>query len=158
MKTAYKTFEELLLEVKVAQLDRVEMMAYFSNQGVPMEIVTRMERLWYQTIRIADRVFEIGKVIILKLIRFIKQNSNMMIGVAIGVGLGTLASMLPLIGHLISPIVTVVFSIYASLQGHRIDKAMRGEFVGHNVFQDAITAATLFWAFFVDIFTTLKIA
>jgi hypothetical protein len=148
-----KTFEELVLEAKTVQLDMTETMAYFSNLGVPLEVVIRMEKLWYQIFKIGDRIIHIGKVIILKLISFIEQNPNMMIGIVIGVGLGTLAGMIPLIGSFISPVVTAVFTVYSSLQGMRIDRGMRGEFVGNSVFQDVIYASKLFWTLFVDIFT-----
>lgn len=151
-------FEALLLQAEVYKLDKVETMAFLSNKGVPLEIITRMmESLWEKSIIVAGQVLNIGKIIIMKLIHFIKENPNMLIGLAIGIGLGMLANSVPFIGSFIAPLVTVIFSTLGVLHGHRLDKIAKGEYAGDSLMEDAITITKKFWCFFYDIFNTIVI-
>lgn len=151
------TFEALLLQAEASGLDKVEAMAFFSNQGVPLEIITRMDSLWEQTVIVAKQVLNIGKIIIMKLIQFIIENPNMVIGVAIGIGLGMISNAIPFIGGFIAPIVTIAFATIGALRGHRLDKVLKGEYVGDSLIEDAITIIKKFWNFFCEIFNAVVI-
>ena len=151
------TFEALLFQAEASGLDKVETMAFLSNQGVPLEVITRMDSLWEQTVMVANQVLHIGKIIIMKLIQFIKENPNMIIGLAIGLGLGMLSASVPFIGNFIAPIVTVAFSTIFVLKGHRLDKTMKGEYIGDSLIEDTIIIIKKFWSFFYEIFNAVVI-
>jgi len=151
------TFEALLLQAEASGLDKVEAMAFFSNQGVPLEVITRMDSLWDQTAMVAGQILNIGKILIMKLIQFIKENPNMIIGLAIGIGLGMLANAIPLLGSFIAPIATIAFGTVGALQGHRLDKVIKGEYVSNSLIEDAITIIKAFWSFFYEIFYAIAI-
>lgn len=151
------TFEALLLQAEASGLDRIEAMAFFSNQGVPLEVITRMDSLWEQSAMVAGQILNIGKIIIMKLIQFIKENPNMVIGLAIGIGLGMLANVIPFLGSFIAPIATIAFGTVGVLQGHRLDKIMKGEYVSNSLIEDAITIIKTFWSFFYEIFYAVAI-
>jgi len=144
-----------VLQAAAMNFDKVDAMAYFSSKGLPLEIVTRLDYLWNETVELGDQVVNVGKIIVMKLLKFIADNPNMAIGVAIGIGLGVLASMIPFIGQFIMPIVTAVAATYGALKGHRIDKVMRGEYVSGSLMEDAITIAKQFWKLLADIFNAL---
>jgi hypothetical protein len=57
------TFEVLKLQAEASQLDKVETMAFLSNNGVPLEVITRMGGLWDEFAEIAGQVINIGKII-----------------------------------------------------------------------------------------------
>lgn len=149
------TFEILLLQAETASFDKVDAMAYFSNKDLPLEIITRLEYLWDKTVEFGEQVVNVGKIIIMKLIKFISENPSMVIGVAIGVGLGVLVNMIPFIGPLIAPIVTAIAAVYGALRGHRLDKVMRGEYIGDSIMEDAITIAKTFWKLIAEIFNAI---
>jgi hypothetical protein len=150
-------FEALLLQAEASKLDKVETMAFLSNKGIPLEVITRMNSLWDETIMIGEQVINIGKIIMTKLIQFIKENPNMVVGLAIGIALGMLANVVPLIGQFIAPLVTIVFSTIGVLRGHRLDKIEKGEYAGDSLMEDAITITRKFWIFFYEIFNSLVI-
>lgn len=155
MNTTDAISEVLLLQAETSNFDKVDAMAYFSNQGLPLEVVTRISCLWEKTLEIGGQVLNIGKIIIMKLIKFITDNPSMVIGMAIGVGLGVLVAMIPIIGQFIAPVVTAIAITWGALHGHRLDKVMRGEYVGNSLIEDAITIAKQFWMFLFDIIDTL---
>lgn len=155
MNKTEATFEALLLQAETTNFDKVDAMAFFSNQGLPLEVVTRIDYLWDKTIELGKQILHIGKIIIMKLIKFITDNSSMAIGVAIGIGLGVLIGMIPFVGQFIAPIVTAIAATYGALRGHRLDKALRGEYIGDSLMEDAISIAKQFWALLTDICHTL---
>ena len=155
MQMTEATFEIMLLQAETASFDKVDAMAYFSNKDLPLEIITRLEYLWDKTVEFGGQVVNVGKIIIMKLIKFIFENPSMAIGIAIGVGLGVLTNMIPFIGPLIAPIVTAVTAVYGALRGHRLDKALRGEYIGDSIMEDAITIAKTFWKLLAEIFNAL---
>jgi len=151
------TFEALKLQAEASQLDKVETMAFLSNNGIPLEVITRMDFLWEEVLEIGGQIINIGKIIMMKLIQFIKENPNMVIGIAIGVALGMLANAVPFIGQFIAPILSAIFGTMGALHGHRLDKVAKGEYAGDRLMEDAITTTKKFWDFFYEIFNSLMI-
>jgi len=149
-------FELFGLQAKAIQLDELEFVTFFTNAGLPQEIITRVQVLFDEVKEIAGQVIHIGKIILMKLVDFIKENPNMAIGMAIGVGLGILVNLIPFIGSFIAPVVTVVGMTIGGLRGHRLDKIQNGEHVGDSMIEDMITIAKKFWKLFSEIFSTLK--
>lgn len=174
------TFEVLKLQAEASQLDKVETMAFLSNNGVPLEVITRMGGLWEEVAEIAGQVINIGKIIIMKLIKFIRENPNMITGLVVGFGIGVainivigivlqmIVNSIPFIGKIIGSIISsiitpllsispVIFGAVGALYGHRLDKKERGEYVNENLIEDVITTAKKFLEFFCEIFNTLAI-
>jgi hypothetical protein len=151
------TFKVLLLQAEASKLDKTETMAFLSNNGIPLEVITRMNFLWEEVLEIGGQVINIGKIIMMKLIQFIKENPNMVIGLAIGVALGMLANAVPFIGQFIAPILSAVLGTIGMLHGHRLDKIANGEYVGDSLMEDAITITKKFWGLFYEIFNSLMI-
>lgn len=154
------SFELLRLQsqVDVSGLDKVETMAFFLNKGTPLEVVTRMDSLWDQTVLVGRAAFKIGKVIIGILIRFVKENPKMSIGLAVGVGFGMVASAIPVLGHVIAPIAKIILGTYYAIKGHNLDKVMKGESSGNDsIIDGAITLIKRFWDGFCEIFRALII-
>lgn len=151
------TFEVLLLQAEASNLDKVETMAFLSNQGIPLEVITRMNSLWDEVVTIGGQIINIGIIIMMKLIQFIKENPNIVTGLAIGISLGMLVNSVPYIGHFLAPLVTLIFSTLGVLHGHRLDKIAKGEYAGDSLMEDAITITRKFWDFFYDIFNTVFI-
>jgi len=150
-------FEALLLQAEASKLDKVETMAFLSNKGIPLEVITRMNSLWDEIVIIEEQIINIGKIVIMKLIQFIKENPNMVIGLAIGVTLGMLANAVPYVGQFIAPLLTVAFSTIGVLHGHRLDKIKKGEYAGDSYMEDVITITKKFWSFFYEIFNALVV-
>jgi len=158
-------FELLGLQAKAIKLEELEFVTTFTNLGLPQEVITRLQVLFNEVKEMAGQTINIGKIIIMKLIEFIKENSNMAIGLAVGLGLSILSGMLissiPLIGQglslLIAPIIALIIIPVGTLRGHRLDKAINSkEYVGDSLLEDMITIIKKFWTLLVDIFSSVK--
>lgn len=165
MDHAKGQFELLALQAKAAKLEEIEFVTAFTNLGLPQEVITRLQTLFHEVKEIAGQTINIGKIIIMKLIEFVKENPNMAIGLSVGIGLtilsGMLINLIPVIGNwlstLITPIVALIVIPVGTLRGHRLDKALNDEmYVGDSLIEDIITICKKFWAVLVDIFMAVK--
>ena len=156
MVEAVAKFNLMGLQSSSNSFSKIDMISFFTNAGISQEVILRVQTLWEETKKMAGQVYAIGKIIIIKLIDFIKDNPAMAIGVAMGVGLGFVASSVPFIGFLIAPLVTAISVTIGAFRGHRIDRLIKGEDVHNSIIDDAFSIAKTFWAFFSDIFETLK--
>ncbi len=68
-----------------------------SGKGLPTEIITRIESIWNKTKIIAGEMIQIGKIIVIKIIEFMRANSGLVLGLVMGVAISTLIGMTPFI-------------------------------------------------------------
>ncbi|MCG6898162.1 MAG: hypothetical protein LJE60_13810 [Thiocapsa sp.] len=148
-------FQAMALQAEAARLDRVETMAYFSITGVPLEVITRLDSLWDKTIEVAETTLDIGKIVLLKLIQFIKANPHAGIGLLIGLALGMLINAVPYVGPIIAPVAAVALTVVSTLSGHRLDTALRGDYTGDGLIEDLITITKQFWTLIWDIMNSI---
>lgn len=164
MGNAKAKMDLLMLHSKAENFNVADFITELINKGLPNEMVTRLQLLGSQIKYIGEQSINIGKIILMKLWDFIKENPNLAIGFAIGLGLATLVGMLinliPWIGTWLSGIVTPIIAVITipigTLKGHRLDKVAKGEPVSDSILEDLITIAKKFWTLIVDIFTALK--
>jgi Zn-dependent protease len=164
MEKVKAEFELLGMQAKAAKLEELEFVTLFTNLGLPQEVITRLQALFYEVKVIAGQTINIGKIILMKLMEFVKENQNMAIGLAIGIGISVLASALaaavPLFGSFLAGIAFTITALIAiplgALRGHRLDKVLNGEITGDSLIEDMITIAKKFWALLVDIFSAVK--
>ena len=156
--------ELLALESRVSQFNELDFITDLTNKGLANEIVTRLQLIGEKVSYIADQSFQIGKIILMKLWDFIKENPNLTIGFAIGLGLAILSGMIvnlvPYIGAwlagIVTPLVALITIPIGTLKGHRLDKLIKGEIVADSIMEDLITIVKKLWNLLVDIFKTLK--
>lgn len=164
MEKAKGKMDLLMLHAKAADFNVTDFIMELINKGLPNEIVTRLQLLGNQIKYIGEQSINIGNIILMKLWDFIKENPNLAVGFAIGLGLATLVGMLinliPWIGAwlsgIITPIIAIVTIPIGTLKGHRLDKVAKGEPVSDSILEDLITIAKKFWTLIVDIFTAVK--
>ena len=87
------TIELMAMHTKACKLDDTDIFTFLLNKGLPKEIVIRLQKLWKATMKVGAKVIQIGRVIIMKLIEFIRENPTMVIGLVIGAFLGTYVEM-----------------------------------------------------------------
>lgn len=81
--------ELLAMHGKAEKLDNTDRFTFLLNAGIPKEIITRLEELLEVSIKIGSTIVNFGKIIIMKLIEFIKENPHLTIGMILGVYFGT---------------------------------------------------------------------
>jgi hypothetical protein len=87
------------------------------NQGLPAELVLRLRDFWTATKKIGNEVVAIGKIIVMAIIRFLKENRELAIGVAIGAAIAFLVASIPILGPFLAPYVAVLAPMYCAGYG-----------------------------------------
>jgi hypothetical protein len=159
MNTSQAKMDLVILNAKAEKIDEVDFITDLVNMGLAQEIITRLQVLFKQVKYLAGQTINIGKIILMQLWEFLKENQNMVAGFAVGIGLTALSSMLvatvPLIGGFLSAFITPIVAMIAipigTLKGHRLDKRAKNEVVGDSLLEDLITIAKNFWSLFVNI-------
>lgn len=131
----------------------------FTNLDLPPEITMRLKELWSVTKKIGGHAYEIGKILVLKILDFILAHPGIAIGILLGVVIGSLINMIPFIGSFLAPLALAVGLFFGILNGHRIDKIANGEMSSlkdSNFFRDLITAGKEFWVLLAEILDALK--
>lgn len=141
-----------IMNAETAPMDFTSIVIELANRDVPMEIVTRLEELWTKTKIIAGEVVHIGRIIVEKIITFIRENPKMALGFAIGICLGVLTSMIPFIGPLLAPLATAIGIVWGTYVGRLMDS----ERTTNSPIAIAIEAAERFLHLLVEVFKELK--
>jgi len=148
------------LESQYKDVNKEDIITKFTNQKIPLEIVTRMQELWDKTKVIAGQVFSIGKIILIKIWDFISKNKHLAIGVALGAAIGALVNLIPLIGNFIAPLTITVGAFIGGIAGMQLDKVANGQLPSttpFDFFGDAILIARQFFELLADIFKAVAI-
>lgn len=133
---------------------------WLRESGLPPEIAIRLKNLVDNTVEVADRIISIGKIILIKIIEFVKSHPNLATGIAVGAAIGVLVNMVPFLGPFLSPIAMVLGVSFGAILGHRLDKIEKGYAVNAGVNpiaigQDVIEIAKEFFKLLIDIFNAV---
>jgi hypothetical protein len=138
-----------MMNAEVADKSFADVFVELSNKGLPADIITRLEGIWNKTKPIAGEIVQIGKIIVLKILDFIRGNSGLAIGLALGVAICTLIGTIPFIGPFIQDIAGPLILALSALFGIQFE-------TGQSLFDSAMTLASNFFKLFADIFNAVK--
>ncbi len=150
----------ILLNAEVGSVASSDLYIWLRESGLPSEVAIRLKSLIDTTKKVADQVINIGKIILIKIIEFVKEHPNLATGIAVGVALGVIASMVPFLGSILSPIAIALGVSVGAIVGHRMDKTDKENAVNTDlnltttVTQDIIEIARYFFELLIDIFNT----
>ena len=152
---AQANLELMLLSSEAETLSSSDFYAWLRDLGLPAEAAIRLKAVAEITAEIGQRIIHVGKMIIIRIMAFVRAHANLAIGIAIGAAIGALVNAIPWIGPLLSPIVTLIGVTFFALAGHRMDKAAAGVSMNSGLIavgQDLIEIAKAFFKLLVDIF------
>lgn len=93
--------------------------------GIPPEILTRMKELWEKTKDVGGEVIEVGKIIVMKIIEFLKAHPKLASSLAIGAATYLLAHAIPIIGPMLAPLLAAIMTVYALWKQHSVDEIIK---------------------------------
>jgi hypothetical protein len=148
------TTQEALLDVsimnaEVSEASFTDIYIDLSEKGLPIEIITRLEGIWNKTKVIGGHAVQIGKIIVMKIIDFMRNNSGLALGLAIGAAISAIIGMIPFIGHYLQELTQPLVITLSALCGYQFE-------TGNSIFESAMTLAKNFFQLFADIFNTIK--
>jgi len=155
LTSAQANFEQTILNAEAESIPSSDIYAWLREIGLPSEVAIRLKSLIDVTVEVGDRIINVGKIILIKIIEFVKAHPNLATGIAIGAAIGALVSMVPFLGAFLAPIATAIGVTIGSLAGHRLDKAANGQVQNTGMIaigQDVIEIAKLFFKLLIDMF------
>jgi hypothetical protein len=103
--TAPQRMALMTMQSHAKQKTALDFFNEFTNMGLSQEAVTAFKEISVKTATdVSGKIIEIGKIIVMKIIEFIKENPTLSIGMAIGGAIGALAIFIPFIGAFIAPL------------------------------------------------------
>ena len=117
-------------QAEASTVTHSELYIWLTEAGLPDEVAIRLRELSDKARKLGGKIIEIGKIILMKIIDFVKRHPNLAIGLAIAAAVSALAASVPLFGILLEPVVKIISVVWFGLIGHRMDK-------GHHVSSSA---------------------
>jgi hypothetical protein len=124
---------------------------YLLSRSAPAELVTRLDDLWYKTQDIGGELVNIGRIIVCKIVDFVRANPNMVIGIAIGAAAGFLVNVIPFIGPLLAPLAMTAGAVIGAFTGVQMDSNNPNA----SMFENAITVAKAFFCLLAEVFQSI---
>lgn len=147
------------MESKAKQATAVDIFNEFTKMGLSSEVVTALKEISIKTAKnIAGKVIEVGKIIIMQIIEFIKENPGLAIGAAIGGAIGALSFFIPFIGAFVGPIGTYLGAGIGGMIGNKIQNTNEGKLNSGGLageIENAMNVAKKFFQLLKDIFTAI---
>jgi hypothetical protein len=133
-----------------------ELYLQLQELGLPKEVVSRLHELITFTKKVSGKVFAVGKIVLIKIIAFVKAHPFLVVGAGIGAVVGaavaSLITSIPFLGQLLAPVAIVLgitITGIGAVIGHRLDKQFPG------VGEDVTEIARDFFALLTDVFNTI---
>ena len=151
LKSEEGMFELSLLNAEASETKFDDLVVDAIGRGIPAELITRLKEIWDAARVIAGEVVAVGRIIVGRIIEFVKQNPKLTLGLALGAAVAALMGGIPLIGPLLQPLSAWVATLY----GGGVGAAMQqGDFSG-SPFTAATELASKFFELLVAIFRSV---
>lgn len=141
-----------LWQVDADSMSSSELYVWLNDSGLPHEVTIRLHELASYTKKAGNKVLAVGKIVLIKIIEFVKAHPNLGIGIALGAAVGLLVSSVPFIGPVLAPLAAVLGITVGAIAGHRLDQGYRQVDGIVGVTQDFIQIARLFFQLLIDVF------
>jgi hypothetical protein len=147
-----------LWQVDADAMSSSDLYVWLNDIGLPHEVSIRLHELATYTKKAGNKVLPIGKILLIKIIEFVKAHPHLAIGVAVGAAVGILVNRIPFVGPLLAPLATALGITIGAIAGHRLDKRTQGKEVSEGIIgiaQDIIEIAKAFFQLLIDVFNTI---
>jgi hypothetical protein len=155
VSTAQAKLKMGLWQVDADSMSSSELYAWLVDSGLPNEVTIRLHELASYTKKSGNKVLAVGKIILIKIIEFIKTHPNLAMGVALGAAVGLLVNSVPVLGSVLAPLATVLGITIGAIAGHRLDKGKEVNEGIIGIAQDIIEIARQFFKLLIDVFNTI---
>lgn len=155
MPPAQANLKLTLWNAEAESIKNSDLYIWLQESGLPSEVAIRMLQLISTSAEVGGRLIHVGKIILIRIIDFVKENSNLVIGVAVGAAIGSLINAVPFLGSILMPISVAFGATVGAIAGHRIDKANQSQSISTGLvgtFQDVIEIANSFFRLLIDVF------
>lgn len=156
VSTAQANLKMALWQVDADSMTSSELYAWLVDSGLPHEVTIRLHELASYTKKSGNKVLAVGKIVLIKILEFVKAHPFLVIGAGIGAVVGaavaSLITAVPILGQLLAPVAMalgITITAIGAVAGHRLDKCFQG--VGEDIFE----IAQEFFKLLRDVFNTV---
>jgi hypothetical protein len=142
LSTAQANLKLAIWNAEANSVTSSELYVQIQELGLPEEVVSRLHELVSFTQRVAGKVFSIGKIVLLKILDFVKAHPFLIAGAGIGAVIGAaiagLITSIPFLGQILAPVAAILgitIAAVGAVVGHRLDKQFQG--VGEDIVEIA---------------------
>jgi hypothetical protein len=157
MTESQANLELALMQAEADAMSSGDLYIWLTESGLPSDASIRLKEIIDVTRRISGKAISLGKIIVIKLIEFVKAHPNLAVGVALGAAISLLISSIPLLGSLLAPVALPLGIIVGAIAGHRLDQGRRkGGSSIIEISQEVIELARYFFQDLIDMLFALK--
>lgn len=145
-----------LWQVEAESMSSSELYVWLNELGLPYEVTIRLRELATYTKKADTKVFAVGKVVLIKIVEFVKAHPFLVIGAGIGAAIGaavaSLITAIPFLGQLLAPVAMalgITITVVGAVVGHRLDKRFQG------FTEDIVEIAQEFFKLLADVFNSV---
>ena len=154
MSKANAKLELALWRAEADSASNSDLYIWLTDCGLPSEVALRLRDLIGLTVKVGEIAVCMGKIIVLKLIEFVKKHTNLAVGVALGAAFSALIATIPFLGPILAPFALILGVSIGAIAGHRMDNANEQK-ISHetgliSIAQDVIEIAREFFRLFIE--------
>lgn len=156
LSVAQSNLKVALWNAEADSITSSQLYAEIQELGLPQEVVIRLHELITFTKKVTGKVYAMGKIVLLKIIEFVKAHPFLVAGAGIGAVVGAaitgLITSIPFLGPILAPIAAVLgitITMIGMVLGHNLDKQFPG------VGKDIAEIIQTFFSLFSDVFNTV---
>ncbi len=145
-----------LWNAEAEKMDSAELYLQLQDFGLPEEVTSRLHELIEVTKKVTGKVFAVGKIIVMKIIKFIKSHPFLAAGASIAAVLSMVVTgfitAIPILGPMLTPVAItlgVSVTVTGAVIGHRIDEHFNK--AGQS-FQEVEELVKKFFAMLISVF------
>jgi hypothetical protein len=156
LSTPQANLKMALWQVDAESMSSTDLYVWLNDCGLPHEVTIRLHELATYTKKVGGKLFAIGKIVLIKIIEFVKAHPMLVLGAGIGAAVGAavaaLITSVPLLGQLLAPLAMalgITITAIGAVVGHRLDKCFSG------VGEDILEIAKEFFKLISEVFNTI---
>lgn len=122
INSAQANLQLRLWQAEADSISSSDLYIWLRDSGLPPEVALRLKSLIEMTATVGNKLLDLGKILLIKIIDFIKRNPNLAIGIALGAALSLAISAIPLLGPILAPIALPLGVLIGAVSGNRLDR------------------------------------
>lgn len=138
LSPAQANIDLTLWQVEADYISSSDLYIWLVNSGLPNNVACRLHELISFTKKVGKKFFDIGKILLIRIIDFVKEHPFLLAGLGIsavvGTAITTLITSIPFLGQVLAPVAAalgITITVIGTVAGHTLDKKFSG--VGENL-------------------------
>ena len=156
VSSAQANLKMSLWQVEAESIKSSDLYVWLNQSGLSSEVAIRLQELVSFTKKVGAKVLAVGKIVLIKIIEFVKAHPFLVTGAGIGAAVGAavagMITAIPFLGQLLAPVAMalgITIAVIGAVAGHNLDKRFQG--FGDDIFE----IAQEFFKLVADVFNTI---